>query len=402
MPTDQTDAVVAGHTCLDMIPTFEGNAVTLSALLTPGKLNIVGPLTVATGGAVPNTGVALHRLGVSTRLMGKVADDMVGRAILDVLRAHDPALAEGMILAEGRQSSYTVVINPPGLDRIFLHCPGANDTFGADDVDYDKLSGARVFHFGYPPLMRRMYADSGRELTDLLRQVKQLGPTTSLDMARPDPASEAGRADWRRILERALPYVDVFLPSFEETLFMLDRPRFDELQRTGESGDSDAQADAALPRELSDQLLSMGAAVVALKLGTQGLYLRTTDDPDRLASIGACVPEDTALWVNRELLAPCFEVEVAGTTGSGDCTIAGFLAGLLRGLSPEEVMVAAVAVGACNVEKADATSGVPSWDAVQERIRSGWGSRPVAISLPGWQWHEEAGVWRCPGDSRIG
>jgi len=395
VPTDQTDAVVAGHICLDMIPTFEGKGITLSALLTPGKLNLVGPLTIATGGAVSNTGLALHRLGVPTRLMGKIGDDVVGRAILDVLRAHGPSLAEGMILAKETQSSYSVVINPPGVDRVFLHCPGANDTFGAGDVDYDKLSGPRLFHFGYPPLMRRMFAKGGTELASLLRRVKERDLTTSLDMARPDPASQAGRADWRRILERALPYVDVFLPSFDETLFMLDRPRFDDLQRTG---DSDAQPDAALLRELSHQLLSMGAAVVALKLGTQGLYLRTADDPDRLASIGRCAPKDTAIWVDRELLAPCFSVEVAGTTGSGDCTIAGFLAGLLRGLSPEEVMVAAVAVGACNVERADATSGVPTWEAVQERIRAGWPSRPVAISLPGWRWHEQEGVWRVPND----
>jgi sugar/nucleoside kinase (ribokinase family) len=398
VPTDQTDAVVAGHICLDMIPALESGIASLDALLTPGRLNVVGPLTVATGGAVPNTGLALHRLGVSTRLMGKVADDMVGRAILDVLRAHDPALAEGMILAEGRQSSYTVVINPPGLDRMFLHCPGANDTFGADDVGYDKLSGARVFHFGYPPVMRRMYADSGRELRDLLRQVKQLGPTTSLDMARPDPASEAGRADWRAILKRALPHVDVILPSFEETLFMLDRAELNRMEETRGGDELSTRADGALLRSLSDELIRMGAAMVGLKLGTQGLYLRTADDPSRLASIGRCAPKDTAIWVDRELLAPCFRVEVAGTTGSGDCTIAGFLAALLRSLTPEHVMIAAVAVGACNVEKADATSGVPTWEVVQERIRAGWPSRPVAISLPGWRWDEQAGVWRGPND----
>ena len=32
----------------------------------------IGPATLATGGAVSNTGIALRRLGVRTRLMGKV------------------------------------------------------------------------------------------------------------------------------------------------------------------------------------------------------------------------------------------------------------------------------------------------------------------------------------------
>ena len=89
---------------------------------------------------------------------------------------------------------------------------------------------------------------------------------------------------------------------------------------------------------------------------------------------------------------------VVGTTGSGDCTIAGFLTGLLEGLSPEHIMTSAVAVGACNVEQADATSGILTWSAVQQRIRSDWPRRPVAVSLPGWRWDEAHGVWRGPDD----
>ncbi|UCC69844.1 MAG: carbohydrate kinase family protein, partial [Armatimonadota bacterium] len=229
-----------------MIPTFETAEAGLDALLTPGRLIEMGPLTTATGGPVSNTGLALHRLGVPCKLMGKVGDDLVGSAILDILRAAAPELAEGMIVERGLATSYTVVISPPGVDRIFLHCPGANDTFGADDIDYDQLSGARLFHFGYPPLMRRMFLDGGAELSALLHRVKERGLTTSLDMARPDPASEAGKANWRHILQRALPHADVFLPSFDETLFMLDRPRFDRMAQQGRSGDLNAQADAAL------------------------------------------------------------------------------------------------------------------------------------------------------------
>jgi len=191
LSSQQARVVVAGHICLDMIPAFEVETTTLADLLTPGKLIKTGPLTTATGGSVSNTGLALHRLGVPCKLMGKVGDDLVGRAIIDIVRAVGPELAEGMIVEKGHPSSYTVVINPPGVDRIFLHCPGANDTFGADDVDYDQLSGPRLFHFGYPPLMRRMFIDGGVELSTLLRRAKERGITTSLDMARPDPASDS-------------------------------------------------------------------------------------------------------------------------------------------------------------------------------------------------------------------
>lgn len=392
------DIAVAGHICLDMIPTFRrSSGAPVHELLVPGKLIDVDRLAVSTGGPVSNTGLALHRLGFAVILLGKIGDDIVGRAILDVLRQHGPDLADGMIVTDETHSSYTIVISPPGVDRIFLHSPGANDTFGADDVDHRKLEGARLFHFGYPPLMRRMYADGGDELASLLKGVKQRGLTTSLDMARPDPASDAGRADWRAILAKALPQVDLFLPSFDETLYMLDRKRFDQAQRAG--GDVNAWADASLLRGLGDELVALGAAIVGLKLGSHGMYLLTTSDAQRVASAGACAPEDMKGWVGRELLAPCFTTTVVGTTGSGDATIAGFLGALTKGLSPEVAMTAAVAVGACNVEAPDAISGIPTWAAVEKRLAGGWERRTVSLDLPGWRWDECGGVWRS-GDDR--
>jgi sugar/nucleoside kinase (ribokinase family) len=372
------------------------NGAPLRELLVPGKLIDVGPLTTSTGGPVSNTGLALHRLGFPVRLMGKIADDVVGHAILDVLRQHGPDLADGMIVTKESHSSYTVVISPPGVDRIFLHSPGANDTFGADDVDYSKLEGARLFHFGYPPLMRRMFADGGNELASLLRQVKERGLTTALDMARPDPASDAGKADWRAILTKALPHVDIFLPSFDETLYMLDRRRFDEMERGG--GDLNAQAEAALLRGLADELIGMGAAMVGLKLGSQGMYLRTTGARTRIANMGACAPKEPEVWAGRELLAQCFAVTVVGTTGSGDATIAGFLGAFIKGLSPDEAMTAAVAVGACNVEAPDALSGIPAWSVVEQRLAGGWARRDTAVGLPGWRWDEKKQIWRSESD----
>ena len=93
-------AVVAGHLCLDIIPTIsEGEA--FEHAFAPGRLVEVGRATLATGGAVSNTGVALHKLGVPTRLMGKVGDDNFGRTILDLLGGFDTALVGQMIVSPG-------------------------------------------------------------------------------------------------------------------------------------------------------------------------------------------------------------------------------------------------------------------------------------------------------------
>ena len=203
-------------------------------------------------------------------------------------------------------------------------------------------------------------------------------------MAGIDPASEAGRVDWTAFLKNVLPPMDLFLPSIEETVQMLKPAR--------------AAIDGPLLRSLADRLIGYGAAVVGLKLGGRGFYLRTTADPARLAGPARSIRMKSAHWLNREILAPCYRVRVAGTTGAGDCAIAGFLAGLLRGLKPEDVLLCAAGAGACCVEKPDAVSGVLSWSGLQKRIRSGWLQRPVSLSLPGWRRDAAARLWRGPVD----
>jgi sugar/nucleoside kinase (ribokinase family) len=386
------DVVVAGHICLDIIPRFTVDAGgDVEAYLSPGRLSEVGPVALSTGGAVSNTGLSLHRLGIDTRLMGKVGDDLFGRAILGIVRQYGPELAEGMIVVPGEISSYTVVINPPHIDRMFLHCAGANHTFGAEDVRYEVLQGARFFHLGYPPLLGRLYADGGNELHQVLHRAKETGITTSLDMTMPDPAGPSGQVDWAAVMRRCMPKVDLFLPSAEEWLFMVDRPRFDRLSaRVGAGGMLDALQVGEI-QELGQAALDMGARIVVLKLGERGVYLRTSA---MLDGLGRGAPADLYEWRDRELWAPCFVPEkLVGTTGAGDATIAGFLAAMLRGASPERALVIAAAVGACNVEAADALSGVRPWDETLARIDAGWQTSPM--DLPGWTFDKPHGVWRA-------
>jgi hypothetical protein len=78
--------------------------------------------------------------------------------------------------------------------------------------------------------------------------------------------------------------------------------------------------------------------------------------------------------------------------------VAGFLSGLLRGQTPEEATTSAVAVGACNVETADATSGVRPWDTTQARIQAGWPRLEAHVEAEGWSWDADKSIWRGPDD----
>ena len=387
------EAIVAGHLCVDVIPTIDQVAASSESFMAPGRLTEVGPAVLSTGGAVSNTGLALHRLGVDVRLVARVGDDQIAELTRNLLQRHGPHLADTLGVGVGEPSSYSVVINPPGVDRTFLHCTGTNDTFGREDVDPALVSQARLFHFGYPPLMRRMYADGGDTLAEILRTANQAGATVSLDMAMPDPAKPSGRADWPGILARALPHVHLFVPSVEELLYMLQRPRYDELARTvGQAAMLD-EITAAEVSSLAQAAISLGARVVLLKMGHRGLYVRTAPE---LGDMGRAAPSDRANWSGRELWAPCFRVAVRGTVGAGDATIAGFLAGLLKGETLESALTAGVAVGACCVETPDATSGIRPWVATLQRVASGWERLPHGPDDDTWPY--QGGLWRGPED----
>lgn len=396
MTAFKPEALVVGHICLDIIPTFLTGAKTLGELLVPGKLINVGDAVMGTGGAASNTGLALHRLGFATGIAGKVGDDIFGGVILDLLRRASPRLADNMIIAKGEGTSYSIVISPPGIDRLFLHAPATNDTFGESDLPDASLEGVRLVHFGYPPLMRKFYVDDGEELKTLFARARAKGATTSLDMARPDPDGPSGRVDWPSFFRNVLPTVDVFLPSVDELIYMLDRNRFDALSARAAGGNLAAFLEIDEIRDLADSLLAMGAAMVCLKLGDEGFYLKTASDPERLASasIGAAAPRDAAAWCDREITTACRRVEPVGTVGAGDCTIAGFLGALLKGLSPDKAVSMATAVGGASVESRDATGGVPPWEEVERRLAAGWPRTSRRLAAPGWRETPEGNLSR--------
>ena len=381
------EIVACGHFCLDIIPGFPAVAGDHD-WFRPGRLSLVDAPVISTGGAASNVGLSLHRLGLPVRLVAKIGNDPLGRLIVERVRALDERLPGGLAIAEGEVTSYTVVLNPPGVDRIFLHCPGANDTFTDDDVSDEILEGASLFHFGYPPLMKQIWSDGGVRLERLFARARTRGAMTSLDMSLPDPSSPSGMIDWGSFLARVLPHVDLFVPSIEELLYMMDRQGFSRLAGTGGGEQIIRQVTFADLARLAERVLGAGVSAVLIKLGDRGAYLRT--GPRGVAELQG--------WANRELYTPVFTVPtIAGTAGSGDATIAGFLASVTRELPAEEALTMAVAVGGCCVEAPDATSGIRSWEDTARRVKAGWPRRPVQVDERGWR-PAASGVFAGPND----
>ncbi len=361
-------AVVAGHVCLDIAPDLGAlPAYAPDALLRPGRLTRVGPADVHTGGCVANAGLAFQKLGVSARLAARVGRDAFGELMREMLSASG---AECALLTDPESAtSYSVVLSPPGVDRVFLHHSGANERFTDADVPDGLLAGASLLHFGYPPLMPRMCERNGEPLARLFGRAHARGLATSLDMAAVDPGSEAAGTDWPALLARVLPATDFFLPSVEELCFMLDRALH--ARWLARAAGRDVTAILDIRRDvvpLAETLLNLGAKVAVVKCGARGLYFRTADE----AALRDA-PLDAALWANRAGFQPAFKPgKVVSATGAGDVSIAAFLTSALEGFPPDACARRAAAAGACCVEACDAVSGLPSLSALDRRVAAGW------------------------------
>ena len=364
---------MAGHICLDITPVFAGRAAErVEQILSPGKLIQVGNADVHTGGAVANTGLAMKLLGNDVALMGKIGTDAFGSLVQNVLDEY--GAGEGMICDEAASTSYSVVLAMPGIDRIFLHHSGANDTFVAEDMDFQRIGEAALFHFGYPTLMRLMYESDGARLVQLMQRVQAAGAATSLDLAAVDPKSDAGKADWNEILKRTLPYVDFFVPSIEELCFMIDRKQFEQLQIRAGGGDITDVLDIETDiKPLAEKCMAYGCKVLLLKCGAKGMYLQTAEGK-KLEQISSRIGLDASVWAEQAIFERSYVPErIFSGTGAGDTSIAAFLTAMLEGENPQMCLHLAAATGASCVAAYDALSGLKPLNELRQKIEKGWG-----------------------------
>lgn len=365
------DAVVAGYLGLDLTPGFNAAraAVPFAELFRPGKLVETEGLTVSLGGVVANTGLAMRRFGRRVELMGCVGCDALGD--LALARLAQAGVTSGIRRHPRAGTAYGLVLAPPGQDRMFLEDSGCNRVYTSADVDFECVGQSRLFHFGYPPLMEALWTNGGAELRVLLARVRETGAAVSLDMTLPDPDSPAGKADWKSLLAGVLPLVDIFVPSIEELLFMLEPERFRHLL----SGTAGGDLITAIPPEayerLADHVLAQGVKVLLIKAGHRGAYLRTGNLAP-LAAPGSAVRLSDASGCPGGVWLPPLPVEerrFRNACGAGDCAVAGFLSALLSGTSVAEAGSYAMLAGRDNLYGDDAFSGLQDWLRMTEELK---------------------------------
>ncbi|MBD3422556.1 MAG: hypothetical protein GF398_20765 [Chitinivibrionales bacterium] len=391
------DVMVAGLLCFDVIPKFyDTGAQTLCEIMRPGKLVEMSECGMGTGGPVANTGIALQKLGSSVCFNARVGDDDYGELTMKYMS--QTGNVDGIRVVPGAVSSYTVAIAPPRIDRIFLHNPASNNDYCSSDLTSELVAKCKHFHLGYPPLMRSLYENSGTELVSIFKMAKKAGAITSCDMSLPDPDSASGAAPWGDILCAVLPYVDIFLPSVEEILYMLEKDTFLHMKEAHNDADL---IDVLTPDDysrLGETLIGMGCKVASLKSGHRGFYVITAGESE-LQTLSASWDGDCTNWADRELWQPAWSVDsIASATGSGDCAVGGFLSGFMRGFDIEKTLKCAVCLGWQNVQELDGTSGVRSWEETVKLVERDMPLLDATIDHNDWKFVDRIGMWARKGD----
>lgn len=101
------------------------------------------------GGAPANFLAALSRFGANTALLGKVGDDVFGKALLRTLDGAG-INTSGMIIDDKVFTTLAFVTLDATGDREFSFArkPGADTQIRADEINYSLIDEAKVFHFG--------------------------------------------------------------------------------------------------------------------------------------------------------------------------------------------------------------------------------------------------------------
>jgi sugar/nucleoside kinase (ribokinase family) len=285
-----------------------------------GRLQFVEQMELHSGGCAASTSIALARIGISTVMIGKVGRDGFGDFLENALKEAGVS-TEGLARDPRASTSATMVMVQSDGERTFLHHVGANATLREVDLRFDLIRDAKILNVGGCFLMPGF---DGEPMARVLRRVKsETDVKIVLDTAW-DPTGQ-----WMQKLEPVMPYVDYFLPSYEEAVEL--------------SGKTE-------PEEIAAVFMEYGIPVVGIKLGERGAYVQ------KKGEAGIHIPP--------------YRIAAVDSLGAGDCFVAGFVTGLVKGWDLERTTRFACATGAMCVTALGATTGIRSLDETESFIQS--------------------------------
>lgn len=254
------------------------------------------------GGQVSSAMVGVRRLGLRAGYVGKVGDDYEGKLLVDSLRDEGVECGQILVAPGARTQSAVIIIEQFSGERTILWHHDDATRIAPEEITREMIACGRVLHLdGFDT--KAAIAAAG--------WAHDAGMPVTIDL---DTAY--------RGIDDLLPHVDFLITS---------------------QGLADELAGVMDEREALRMLHDRyGCYLVAMTQGARGALA----------------------FVEGEFIAsPAFRPPVCrDTTGAGDAFRAGFIYGLVKGLSIEETLRAANAVAALQCRELGARAGLPTED----------------------------------------
>jgi fructokinase len=265
MPETLPLVAVAGEVLVDLVPAEGG-----------------GLFRAAPGGSPANVAVGLHRLGMPTRLVARLADDPMGRLLRRHLETN--GLDLGHVVAATEPTSLAIVtVEADGTVAYDFRVDGTADWQWTDEELVDVVDGdVAALHVGSLAMALEPGASALRRLVERVRD----RVTITFD-PNVRPLLMGRREDVVTRVESLVAFSDVVKASAEDLTWLYP---------------------ADTPTAVADRWLGLGPSLVAITLGPEGVV-----------AVGSAAGP-----VQR----PAVPVTVVDTVGAGDAFMAALVAGL--------------------------------------------------------------------------
>jgi ribokinase len=274
-------------------------------------------------GGSGNVLVAAARLGLRTKAVGAVGDDLYGVHISQWLRENGTDVSDVTVITGTSTPICLTLVDDQG-EHVFLGIEGSAPGLPSPEGWQGCLSGTRALYLnGYA-----WSPGAAAELLRSLRRSRRAGAAVFLD---PGPRVSAIDPRW---LNEALAETTCLQLTVQEAAALVG---------------------AASPSEAAHELLLRGPELVAMKMGQDGSLIATAAE---------------------QVLTPAFGVPVRDTTGAGDAFIAACVFGYMRGYTLQQMGWLANAYGAAACTVLGAGRSLPSCREVTHILRG------AGIELP--------------------
>jgi sugar/nucleoside kinase (ribokinase family) len=300
-------------------------------------LAFVEQVRTTVAGSAAGTAIDMARLGLKVRSIGAIGDDTRGDFLISTMQKFGVNTC-GIVRKARAETSCSVLTIRPNGERPVLHLVGANRELTIEDVDLSVIAQADFLHLGGTPLMEQF---DGEPASRILKFAKEHGVITSFDVLA------AATPDLTELVNVCLPYVDFFMPNYEEAEMICGLRGRQEILR---------------------YFLDRGVKHTILRMGANGSTLGTLEG-----------------GVLREIRTPAFDVPIVDSTGCGDAYNAGFIKGLSLGWDLERCAWLGCACGGLVIQGLGSDAGLESFESTVNFAKV-TPTRPTK--------HEHDGEWR--------